>query len=429
MTRVVLVGGGYVSIHAYAALARHLRRRISRGDVEVVVVTADPCHRFHGFTGEVLAGILPIERTRTPVTDACPRARVVHAHVTRVDRERRTITCEPVTGGPEVELRWDHLVVGTGSREPASRVPGLAEHGFTLRGPGDIERLAARVDALRPGPTDPVPTVVVAGGGVAGVELAAAVADRGQGLVRVELVHSGPALVPELAADQPRLARRVAAELDRLDVVVRAGTRLVEVTPTSALLSDGCVVVTTMVIGTIGQRPVPLPGLGAGLRDLQGRLTTAPDLSVVDGVWAAGDAARVTHPATGDPVPANALWAIKAGRHVGVNVSRAVQGRRTRRFRYRGLGRAASFGLGRSVSELYGIPFTGWAAWFLRLVFFLRFMPSRRRALATVADTVRALGGRRVPVTASVVGAAGSSAAGQVDVAVAIAVADGAAAA
>ena len=162
------------------------------------------------------------------------------------------------------------------------------------------------------------------------------------------------------------------------------------------MLSTGRVVETATVVGTIGQRPAPLPGLGDGLRDLQGRLTTGPDLSVVDGVWAAGDAARVAHPSTGDPVPANALWAIKAGHHVGVNVARSVRGRPVRRFRYRGLGRAASFGLGHSVSELYGVPFTGVAAWVLRLVFFLRFMPSRRQALATLVDTVRAVGGRRV---------------------------------
>ncbi len=406
MTRIVLVGGGYVTIHAYAAIARRLRRPIGRGEVEVVVVTADPSHSFHGFTGEVLAGILPFERTRTLVAAACPRARVVHARVTGVDRDRHTVTYVPVTGGSAVDLRWDHLVIGTGSREPAARVQGLSRNGFLLRAPGDIERLAAQVASLRPGPDDPVPTVVVAGGGVAGVELAAAVADRGHGLVRVELVHSGSTLVPELAVDQPRLARRVGAELERLGVVVHRETRLVEVTPATAVLSSGRVVETTTVVGTIGQRPVPLPGLGDGLRDLQGRLTTGPDLSVVDGVWAAGDVARVAHPSTGEPVPANALWAIKAGHHVGTNVARSVRGRPTRAFRYRGLGRAASFGLGRSVSELYGVPFTGAAAWLLRLVFFLRFMPSRRQALAVVADTVRALGGRRVPAPGHLVAAA-----------------------
>ncbi len=139
-----------------------------------------------------------------------------------------------------------------------------------------------------------------------------------------------------------------------------------------------------------------VPGLDVH-RDPRGRLVTRPDLSVVDGVWAAGDAACVVHPTSGEPVPANALWAIKGGEHVGRNLARtAPAGAPTRPFAYRGLGQAASFGFGRSISELYGIPFTGWLAWVLRLTFFLRFMPSRRRAAQVAADFARhAAYGRR----------------------------------
>ena len=67
----------------------------------------------------------------------------------------------------------------------------------------------------------------------------------------------------------------------------------------------------------------------------------------------------------------------------------------------RGLGQAASFGVGRSISELYGIPFTGWVAWVLRLTFFLRFMPSRRKAVQVVTDFARhAAHGRTAPASA-----------------------------
>jgi NADH dehydrogenase len=102
-------------------------------------------------------------------------------------------------------------------------------------------------------------------------------------------------------------------------------------------------------------------------------------------------------------VPANALWAIKGGEHVGANLARRIRGRATRPFAYRGLGQAASFGLGRSISELYGIPFTGWVAWVLRLTFFLRFMPSRRKAAQVVGDfALHAAYGRRGHVSAPV---------------------------
>ena len=88
-------------------------------------------------------------------------------------------------------------------------------------------------------------------------------------------------------------------------------------------------------------------------------------------------------------VPANALWAIKAGDQVGRNVARALAGRPGRRFRYLGLGQAASFGVGRGVADLYGLPLTGWVAWVMRVGFFVRFMPSRSRAVRVPGELVR----------------------------------------
>jgi NADH:ubiquinone reductase (H+-translocating) len=410
--RVVLLGGGYVTLHAYAGLMRHAGRAVRRGDIQVVVISTDDAHSFHGFTGEVLAGLLPYDRTRTPLVDAMPHAHVVVGRATAIDAERRVVRyvlagdesdrgLDPRHGSrSERVLDFDALVVGTGGREPATSVPGLAEHGFTLRAPGDIAVLAERVREAAAHRGLRRHTVVVAGGGMAGVEMAAAVADLGGARVRVELVHSGDAILPELRDEQPRLARRAEQELKRLGVRIRLGVRLASVTEDHAYLSDGTGLSASTVIATIGQRPVHVPGLDAH-RDPRGRLVTRPDLSVVDGVWAAGDAACVVHPTSGEPVPANALWAIKGGEHVGRTIARTLHGRRTRPFAYRGLGQAASFGVGRSISELYGIPFTGWVAWVLRLTFFLRFMPSRRKAAQVVADFARhAARGRRVPVGA-----------------------------
>ena len=397
--RIVLLGGGYVTLHAYAGLMRRAGRAVRRGEVQVVVISTDDAHSFHGFTGEVLAGLLPYERTRTPLAEAMPHAHVVRGRATSVDAERRVVRYElpdEDSGLPrECALDYDELVVGTGGREPATTVPGLAEHGFTLRAPGDIAVLTERVRlaAARRGLRRH--TVLVAGGGMAGVEMAAAVADLGGARVRVELVHSGDAILPELRDHQPRLARRAEQELQRLGVRVRLGVRLARVTEQHAYLSDGTSLPASTVIATIGQRPVQVPGLDVH-RDPRGRLVTRPDLSVVTGVWAAGDAACVVHPTSGEPVPANALWAIKGGEHVGRNLARSLRRRPTRPFTYRGLGQAASFGFGRSISELYGVPFTGWLAWVLRLTFFLRFMPSRRKAAQVVVDFARhAAYGRR----------------------------------
>lgn len=367
MRRVVLLGGGYVTLHAYGALARRLRSELRRGEIEIVVISADTVHNFHGFTGEVVAGLLPIALTQTPLTEAMPLARVLHATVTHVDLVGRRVE---FTGG---ELGYDALVVGTGGREPLA---GLSEHALTLRGPGDLAELLQRVRVVD-GP------VVVVGGGLAGVELAAALAAR---TPRVVLVQSADRVAPAL---RPRLAARCSAELERLGVDVRTGLRVLASDDESVTLSDGSVVGTHVILATTGQRAVALPGLDRLPRDDRGRLVTTRDLVVAPDVWSAGDAACVTHPRTGLPVTANALWAIKAGGHVGRNVARVVQGREPKPFRYLGLGQAAAFGVGRGIGDLYGIPLTGWVAWLMRVGFFLRFMPSRSRAVRVPGELVR----------------------------------------
>ncbi len=400
--RVVLLGGGYVTVYAYRTLARRLRREIARGDLEIVVISADDAHNFHGFTGEVLARILPYQATRTPLAEACPRARVIRASVRRVDPHTRTVTYRPVTGGPSRRIRYDEVVVGLGGREPVESVPGLAEHGYALRAPGDLSHLSARLTGLIESARLDLreSTVVVVGGGLAGVEMAAAISDAGAHRLRVVLVHGGDRLLPELAASQPRLVRYAERQLTRHGIEVRLGTRLVSVTEHGAFLADGSFILAGTVLATVGQAPVTVPGLEPLPHDDRGRLETTTDLrgrGQIGGLWAAGDAARVAHVRTGEPVPANALWAIKAGAHVGRNLARVLRGRPPRRFRYLGLGQAASFGLGCSVAELYRVPFTGVVAWLLRVSFFARFMPSRRRAVRVLGQLARAVAtGHRV---------------------------------
>ncbi len=377
--RVVLLGGGYVTLHAYARIATRLPRALRRGDVEIVVISPDSCHRYHGFTGELLAGSISPDRVATPLADVLPRARIIAGTAGGVDPFQRVVTYMPSGADGPASLAFDHLVVGTGAHEPTGTVAGLRATGRTLRSPGDIARLADRV---RDASSDPV---VVIGGGVAGVELAAAIADHGR---HVTLVHSRERVLDEWAG-RPKLLAYAEQELARARVRTRLGVRAVESDGGEVRLDDGTALPAATVVATIGASPVVVPGLD-GARDDRGRLRTAPDLSVVPGIWAGGDAARVAHPVTGELVPANALWAMKQGDHIGRTVARALRGRPARAFGYRGLGRAAAFGVGHGITEIYGIGLRGWPAWLLRLGFFLRFMPSRRRAAGVVADLLRA---------------------------------------
>ena len=425
-TRVVMIGGGYATLHACRAL---LRRRTG-AEVQVTVVSADDCHNFHGFTGEVVAGLLPHEITRTPLTDVLGRAVLIHGEVISVDPVRRTVLVRPMRAAAPQLVPYDELVVASGAREPVDAVPGMAEHGFTLRAPGQFGRFLNRLSVVAESSStrsprsssvrgcsvatgDTAASVVITGGGMAGVELAAAVADRlhSTGASNpVVLVQSGETVLSELRRHRPRVAAQADRELCRLGVRVLTGERVTAVHADGVTLSDGSRLTTAAVLATTGQRPNALPGLESLAHDRFGRLVTDGSLRVAPGIWAAGDVARVAHPTTGDPVPANALWAIKAGDHLGRNLSRVSDNRRPRDFSYRGLGQAMGFGIGRSATELYGVPINGAAGWILRLAFFLRFMPSRRRAVGVVLALLSLpVRGRFVEYGTDIAGRSGAS--------------------
>lgn len=410
MSRIVVVGGGYTGVWA----ARRIARTARHGTV-VTLVSDRPHHSFHGWTAEILTGHVRAEHARVPLADLLPGVELVSGQVRHIDPDRRTV--EVCTPGGTRELVCDHIVIGAGSRDASAAVPGLAEHAWSLKDAAGVEALARHLGEVVEQaemlstiqPTDAAArrrllTVVVAGGGFTGVEVATAIAQRlrrearSSDEPRVVLAHSGAEALPSLRPRFARLADHATALAQASGVEFLPYARIAAATDDGADLGDAGFISAATVVSAVGQTPVPLAGLEDLARDASGRLVTDPFLAVAPGVWAGGDGAAVPHPFTGEACPANALWAIHHGIRIGDNIVRALDGRRPRPFRFPGLGQGASFGVGRGVAELYGVPLTGWPAWLARWVFFHWFMPSRRVALAAAGEWLRPRrGGRRAP--------------------------------
>jgi NADH dehydrogenase len=407
--RIVILGGGYVTVWAYRALARRLRGQLRREQVQITVVSLDNYHAFHGWTGEVLGGIIPVPHGFTALRPLLKYARFVRGEALSVDLDAQTVQVRLFGDERCEELRYDHLLFGIGSRDRQERVPGLAAHGWRVKGTGDLLALRNHLIAMmeRADATDDPAaraqalSIVVGGGGFAGVEMCAAIAEllkvarRHYPVLRREqprivLVHAGDALLPQLRPRYERLVRYATRQLQRYGVELRLGTRLAQVTADGALLSDGTLIPSATVVSTIGQSLTPLAGSEALARDSHGRLLTDAQLHIAGStqLWAGGDVAHVRHPRSQDECPANALWAIKHGEHVGANIARAALGQPLRPFAYPGLGQAASLGVGKGAVELYGMQFTGWLGWLLRFFFFLYFMPSRAQMIRVALDWI-----------------------------------------
>lgn len=376
--RVVLVGAGYTSVWAYRAMRRWAGHRL-----EVVVVTPQDVHVFHGFTGEVLTGDLPPGSLTSPLTEVFPGAELLRGSVVRVDTDARSVSVQR-PDGELVEVGYDHLVVGTGSHDRTSTATGLSEHALWMRGPGDAERVLQHLSevssqARRDQDEPRLRTVVVVGGGIAGVEAAAAVAQaRLPTPLRVVLVSSRGQLATELGSSG-KLSALARTTLTRLGVEVLTGRRVREVSAAGVRLDDGTEIAAATVLATTGSEGRPLPGLDHFDVDATGRLLVDSALQLTGGVWVGGDAAHLVHPKSGT-APAMAGPAILSGTAIGRNVARVVTGRPPKPFTLQEVGQAAALGRGLGLMNLGGLEFSGRSAWWGRAAFFLWYVPSRRQA-------------------------------------------------
>lgn len=400
---IVVLGGGYGGLWSARRIANGLRVQLARGDVRLTLISAMDHHAFHGWTAEVITSDVLPWHARVPIERILPESVIkIYAEVTAVDLDARLVTAQTSDG--ERQVGYQYLVVAVGSRDARDRISGLRAHGWSVKDDHQLEalnnhlsKIAALAEDTDTETRAKLLTAVVAGGGLAGTEMATAIMERlhdemdarpglaeahRAGLPRVVLVHSHDQLVADM---HPKVARYTAQQVLKAGIEVLYRHRLKTVTSDGATLDDGTTIPSATVLSALGQDVVQLPGTEHLPRDERRRLITDQYLQVVPNVWAGGDVAAVPRPkGGGEYCRSDALWAIAHGKHLGANVSRAVTGRPQVAFGYRGLGRAASLGVGAGAGELHGIPLIGWPSWLMRWVLFHWFMPSRRVAVKSL---------------------------------------------
>lgn len=266
-TRVVVIGGGYAGVTA-------ANRLTADDSVSVTLVNARNAFveriRLHQLVAGSDDAVVDFGRVLAPAVGL------------RVDTvERIDAATRRVQLASGATLDYDYLIYAVGSGRAVADVPG-GEHAHAIADLRDAEELREALAAA-----GPEARVVVAGGGPAGIELAAELAEQGRPVV---LACGGP-LGPAL---HERTRRGVARRLTALGVQVLdgPGSRVTTVSPDGATLGDGRTI-GGIVVWTAGFL-VPELARASGLStDAHGRLLTDETLTSVDDerILAAGDCA------------------------------------------------------------------------------------------------------------------------------------------
>ncbi|MFL9872907.1 NAD(P)/FAD-dependent oxidoreductase [Paraburkholderia megapolitana] len=183
-------------------------------------------------------------------------------------------------------LSYDALVIATGARP--KRLPGITAtdtHVRTLRTLDDAMDLKAE---LLPGRH-----IVVIGGGVLGLEVAASARRLGCRVTVIELADQ------LLARVVPPVVGSFFAELHRAQgTSVLTGRRIASISagsaPNKIVLDDGSVCEADVILAAIGATPNDELARAAGISIDDGVITDICGHSSIAGIWAVGDVARIS---------------------------------------------------------------------------------------------------------------------------------------
>jgi len=382
--KILIVGGGYAGFYTAWKLEKTLRK----GEAEVTIVDPLPYMTYQPFLPEVAAGSIEARHSVVSLRRHLKRTRILTGKITGIDHANRSATVTPDVGEPFTET-YDQIVVTAGAVSRTFPIPGIADNAIGLK---TIEEAVAIRDqlldnfdkaAMLPaGPErDRLLTVVVVGGGFAGIEVFAELRSFASSLLgkypnitfedtHFHLIEAMGRIMPEVSLPT---SEWVLKDLAKRGAHVHLDTQVKGAIDGNVELSTGETLPSDLIIWTAGVMANPTVVRGSDLPvEERGRIRTRADLRVgtdeeiVEGAWAAGDVSAVPDLSGGGVggmcVP-NAQHAVRQGKLLAKNITAVLRGEEPKEYFHKNLGAVAGLGLYNGVFQSGKIALKGFVAW------------------------------------------------------------------
>ena len=411
----MIVGGGYVGM--YTAL--RLQKKLGAGEASVTVIDPQANMTYQPFLPEAAAGSIEPRHVVVPLRKVLRKCHILTGRVTAISRERKEVTVESSTGNVS-QLGYDLLVVAPGSVARTLPIPGLAEQGISFKTVAEaiylrnhvLSRMDDASSTLDPALRRKLLTFMVVGGGYAGVEALAELADMSRYAsryyetidasdLRWVLVEASGRIMPEVSAP---MGRYTVKQLLDAGIEVFLDTRVKSMEGGHVALDDGTEFDADTIVWTAGVKPNPMLANTDLPLDDKGRVICSAELQVQDSpeVFSAGDCASVPDLSKDDPeakTSPSAQHAVRQASQLADNIVDFLRDRPLKPYKHSYAGSVASLGLYKGAAEIYGIKLKGFVAWFMHRTYHLSRMPTFNRKFRVCSDWTQALLFRREVVS------------------------------
>lgn len=325
---VVVVGFGFGGLSFVRSLRKHISSR-SSGNYDIIVISKDDVITFTPLLPLVSEGKLRTGSMTESISDMADRLgfKFVHSPARKIDLQNRRV----ITDGDEI--RFDHLIIATGSTENYYGIPGARQNSLPLRRVRDARIIQSEKDGLVASCCDSLDTqfsgnasFVIVGGGLSGVETAMSLKNalRVEGGNSCRFRDNGICIIEAAERLVPKEPEIVSEEVEKY--LVYSGIRVMTKTKVSSIdhgnvaLTDGTTIRAEEVIWTAGIRSnaTELEIPDSVIDDRSGRIVVDHFLRIpgLREVYAIGDCA-LAKDRLGSPLQQNASVAVQEGRYLG----------------------------------------------------------------------------------------------------------------
>ena len=384
--KVVIIGGGFGGLYAARILAGQ--------PVDVTLIDRTNHHLFQPLLYQVATAMLSPADIAQPIRAILKDAkniRVVMGRVDSIDSKAKVVH----THGSQYP--FDYLIVAAGARHSYFGNDQWEAFAPGLKNLSDALELRRRIlNSFEIAETTIVPevrqaamTFVVIGAGPTGVEMAGSISELARRTIvhdfrhiqtqraRIVLLDAAPKVLPMF---DDMLCASALKQLEKLDIEVRVGTKVLGVTSEGVQLEHEFIRART-VVWAAGNAASPL-ARQLGETDRQGRIIVNEDLSVPahPEIFAIGDIANYSHQG-GKPLPGIAPFAMQSGEHAARNILARALGNPSKRFKYWDKGTMATIGRNKAIADLKVVKLTGFLAWLSWLLIHLLFIVELRNRI------------------------------------------------